>query len=70
MVFIALMTLLYAYCAFKARARRVYARRKIRYDDTLGPTMLTFCLILTLAILLATHIAHRYGPMLTGSDEL
>lgn len=65
---VALLTLMYAYYAFKARARRVYARRKMRYDDVVGPTVLTFLLTLFFVVLAALHVTRRYGPMLTGSD--
>lgn len=68
MVCLALLTLVYAYVGFKARARRVYARRKIRYDDVVGPTWLTFFLMVSFVVIVMTHIARRYGPMLTGSD--
>ncbi|KAL7700658.1 catalytic subunit of the vacuolar transporter chaperone 4 [Lotmaria passim] len=69
MVVLSLLTLLYAYISFKARARRVYARRKIRYDDVVGPTWLSFILALSFVVIVMTHIARRYGPMLTGSDS-
>jgi SPX domain protein involved in polyphosphate accumulation len=69
MVVLSLLTLLYAYVGFKARARRVYARRKIRYDDVVGPTWLTFFLMVSFVVIVMTHIARRYGPMLTGSDS-
>ncbi|KPA77496.1 putative mitochondrial catalytic subunit of the vacuolar transporter chaperone 4 [Leptomonas pyrrhocoris] len=66
---LALLTLLYAYVGFMARARRVYARRKIRFDDVVGPTWLTFSITLSFVLIVMTHIARRYGPMLTGSDS-
>ncbi|KAG5506560.1 hypothetical protein JIQ42_06812 [Leishmania sp. Namibia] len=69
MVIVALLTLVYAYVGFKARSRRVYARRKIRYDDVVGPTLLTFFLAVSFIGVVLTHIARRYGPMLTGSDS-
>ncbi|AYU76464.1 catalytic subunit of the vacuolar transporter chaperone 4, putative [Leishmania donovani] len=69
MVAIALLTLAYAYIGFKARSRRVYARRKIRYDDVVGPTWLTFFVTASFVAITMTHIARRYGPMLTGSDS-
>ncbi|KPI86289.1 hypothetical protein ABL78_4636 [Leptomonas seymouri] len=69
LVMLALLTLLYAYVSFKARARRVYARRKIRYDDVVGPTWLAFFVMLSFVAIVMTHIARRYGPMLTGSDS-
>lgn len=69
MVAIALLTLAYAYIGFKARSRRVYARRKIRYDDVVGPTWLTFFVAVSFVVITMTHIARRYGPMLTGSNS-
>ncbi|KAK7196991.1 catalytic subunit of the vacuolar transporter chaperone 4 [Novymonas esmeraldas] len=69
MISVALLTLAYAYIGFKARSRRVYARRKIRYDDVIGPTWLTFFLTVSFIVIVMTHIARRYGPMLTGSDS-
>ncbi|KAH9586293.1 protein of unknown function DUF202 [Trypanosoma melophagium] len=69
MVAIAVLTLGYAYITFKARARRVYARKKIRYDDKNGPIALTFILIGGLCMTAMTHIMVRYGPMLTGNDD-
>ncbi|KAG5510526.1 hypothetical protein JKF63_06823 [Porcisia hertigi] len=69
MVAIALLTLAYAYVGFKARSRRVYARRKIRYDDVVGPTWLTFFVAVGFLVTAMMHIARRYGPMLTGSDS-
>ncbi|AIN95937.1 vacuolar transporter chaperone 4 catalytic subunit, putative [Leishmania panamensis] len=69
MVVIALLTQVYAYVAFKARSRRVYARRKIRYDDVVSPTLLTFFLAVSFVVIAMTHVARRYGPMLTGSDS-
>ena len=69
LVILSLATSLYALAAFHARARRVFARRKIRYDDVSGPSFLT--VLLAVAILtMALHWAMlRYGPMLSGSDE-
>lgn len=66
---VALLTLTYAFFTFKARARRVYARRKIRYDDVVGPTWLTFFLVIFFIVTSAVHVTRRYGPMLTGSDS-
>ncbi|EPY22964.1 vacuolar transporter chaperone (Vtc4) [Strigomonas culicis] len=66
---LAVLTLLYAYMGFKARARRVYARRKIRYDDVVAPTWLTFLLAFGFVMVTSVHIAKRYGPMLTDSNS-
>ncbi|KEG12932.1 polyphosphate synthetase Protein [Trypanosoma grayi] len=68
MVVVALFILAYAYIVFKARARRVYARKKIRYDDKGGPTALTLILVAVICITALTHVMVRYGPMLTASE--
>ncbi|RNF03511.1 polyphosphate synthetase Protein [Trypanosoma rangeli] len=69
LVAVALFTLAYAYITFKARARRVYARKKIRYDDKMGPSVLTVVLAFGICVTAMTHIMVRYGPMLTGNDD-
>lgn len=69
LVGISLVTLLYAYVAFRARCRRVYARRKIRFDHPSGPTWLTSAMIFTFLVLGFFHVCTRYGPMITRSDD-
>eukprot|EP00758_Cryptobia_borreli_P003547 Tbor_TRINITY_DN3821_c0_g1::TRINITY_DN3821_c0_g1_i1::g.5703::m.5703 len=59
---------IYALVMHGVRSRRVYARQKIRYDDTLGPTVLTFVLILSLFLIGFNMITARFAPMLSGSD--
>lgn len=68
MVVVAECVLVYAYVTFKSRSRRVYARRKIRYDDRRGPVALTFVILAVILITVMMHVMVRYGPMLTGSD--
>ncbi|CAD2220530.1 vacuolar transporter chaperone (Vtc4) [Angomonas deanei] len=65
----ALLTLIYAFIGYKARAKRVYARRKLRYDDVVAPTCLTFLLCLAFIMMVSLHVARRYGPMLTDRDD-
>ncbi|KAG8345836.1 VTC domain [Trypanosoma vivax] len=69
LVVVAELTLLYAYVVFKARSRRVYARRKIRFDDVCGPTTLTVIIIVMMCVTVMMHVIVRYGPMLTRSDK-
>nr|AHF82021.1 vacuolar transporter chaperone 4 [Trypanosoma cruzi] len=69
LVLVALMTLMYALMTFKARSRRVYARKKIRFDDSWGPTVLTVFLAFGICVIAMMHILGRYGPMLTGDDN-
>lgn len=60
---------LYALMVFRARAARVYGRKKIRYDDPCGPMVLTFLIICTFAAIATNMVVIRYGPMLSGHDE-
>eukprot|EP00796_Vickermania_ingenoplastis_P000635 gene635-352_t len=69
LVGVSLVTLAYSYVAFRARCRRVYARRKIRFDHPAGPTWLTCAIMFSLLVLGCSHIANRYGPMITHSDD-
>nr|CCC95787.1 unnamed protein product [Trypanosoma congolense IL3000] len=69
MVIIAECMLIYAYVTFKSRARRVYARRKIRYDDQGGPIILTLVITSIIVAAVMVRVIVRYGPMLTGSDS-
>lgn len=68
LVLLGLATLGYAYAAFRARCRRVYARRKVRFDHPSGPTGLTRALVFTFLALGSTYVINRYAPMLTQSD--
>lgn len=69
LVFLSLFTLAYAYAAFRARCRRVYARRKIRFDHPSGPVGLTGALMVAFLALGGMHVINRYAPMLTQSDS-
>eukprot|EP00742_Colponemidia_sp_Colp-10_P019120 GILJ01022155.1.p1 GENE.GILJ01022155.1~~GILJ01022155.1.p1 ORF type:complete len:518 (-),score=56.97 GILJ01022155.1:81-1535(-) len=60
---------LYALMVFRARAARVYGRKKIRYDDPMGPIMLTCVIIFTFAAIATNMVIIRYGPMLSGNDD-
>lgn len=70
MVVLGVITAVYAAMVFHARSRRVYARRKIRYDDVMGPTALTFVVVFALCAVALNHILLRFGPMLTGDGDL
>lgn len=65
----ALGTLVYAYAAFRARCRRVYARQKIRFDHPTGPTCLAGIIMVSLLLLGVSHVSNRYGPMISQSDD-
>lgn len=69
LVVASLCTMMYALLAFKARARRVYARRKIRYDDVNGPSFLTALMVASIVLAAANRISLRYGPMLTSNEQ-
>ena len=69
LVALGISVLMYALITFRTRTMRVYARRKIRYDDVNGPTCLTVLLAVSLLATAANRIALRYGPMLSGSDS-
>jgi hypothetical protein len=69
LVVIGLTVCIYALITFRARTLRVYARKKIRYDDVNGPTFLTIFLACSLLATVANRVALRYGPMITGSDN-
>lgn len=69
LVLASLGTMFYAWIAFKARARRVYARRKVRYDDVSGPTWLTIVVLAALLLTAINQITLRYGAMLLGSED-
>ncbi len=68
LVVLGLCVLAYAIVVFRARTMRVYARRKIRYDDVNGPTWLTMLVAASLLATVANRVALRFGPMLSGSD--
>eukprot|EP00331_Platyophrya_macrostoma_P005047 CAMPEP_0176421702 /NCGR_PEP_ID=MMETSP0127-20121128/9327_1 /TAXON_ID=938130 /ORGANISM="Platyophrya macrostoma, Strain WH" /LENGTH=771 /DNA_ID=CAMNT_0017802475 /DNA_START=67 /DNA_END=2382 /DNA_ORIENTATION=- len=69
LVIASLLTMVYAYFTFKARSRRVYARRKIRFDDVKGPSFLTFLMFGAVLIAALNRITLRYGPMLSGDES-
>ena len=54
---------------FHTRSRRVYARRKVRYDDVFGPTALTFVVMAAMCLVALNHVLLRFGPMITGDTE-
>lgn len=68
LVLLSLATMAYALLTFKARALRVYARRKIRFDDVTGPSTLTFIMIASIVIAAINRIGIRYGPMLSHNE--
>lgn len=68
LVFLSLTTLAYGYLAFRARCRRIYARRKIRFEHPSGPTWLAAALAFSFLSLGGANVINRYAPMLTQSD--
>lgn len=68
LVLTSLGTMIYALVTFKARARRVYARRKIRYDDVSGPSFLTVLIIASFLVVAVNRILLRYGPMISENE--
>jgi len=69
-VCLGLGVMLYSMFVFRSRTLRVYARRKIRYDDVRGPTAFTILTIIVFAICLINMVLRRYSPMLFGNDDL
>ena len=59
----------YSLLVLHARSRRIYARRKIRYDDVGGPTWLTIVLAVALVFLGMDRLWLRFGPMLTRDQN-
>jgi uncharacterized membrane protein YidH (DUF202 family) len=68
LVLLSLATMGYAILTFKARSRRVYARRKIRFDDVTGPSILTFIMVGAILLAAANRVGVRYGPMLSHNE--
>jgi uncharacterized membrane protein YidH (DUF202 family) len=69
LVVVSMLTSAYAFMVFRARSRRVYARRKIPYDDVIGPSTLTIIMIGGILLTALNRILLRFGPMLTRSDD-
>lgn len=63
MMCLALLGLAYALIQFHARSRRVYARVKIRFDDEVGPSVLTGAVILGMAVVAFAHVTERFGHL-------
>eukprot|EP00658_Telonema_sp_P-2_P049611 TRINITY_DN37751_c0_g1_i1.p1 TRINITY_DN37751_c0_g1~~TRINITY_DN37751_c0_g1_i1.p1 ORF type:complete len:238 (-),score=39.75 TRINITY_DN37751_c0_g1_i1:308-1021(-) len=70
LVIMSILICFYALLVLGARSKRVYARRKIRFDDVRGPSILTFGLVSTIVLIALNRILLRYGPSLSGSDYM
>lgn len=62
----AVLSLQYALIQLNTRDRRIYARHKIRFDDSKGPAVLTALLIGALGIVGAQHVAARFAQLVVA----
>ena len=60
--------LVYALIMFRARVKRVYARQKLRFDDPVGPNLMTVLIALSIGFVGGTHLLIRYGPAFSGDS--
>jgi SPX domain protein involved in polyphosphate accumulation len=65
----AVLALFYALTVLNARSLRVYARQKVRFDDVVGPALLTAIMVAGLVVVFFEKVTHRFGPLLSHSSD-